>query len=104
MNFMKSHAACVWGLLLATMLVHGNRLPAPGHVLPHGRAYTLKATSGAFFFTQPKNHDSRKIVAARFWPKASYGVGIAVDATLGLLTRSASMYICWKLPCSIGMP
>jgi len=22
--------------------------------------------SGAFFFTQPKNHDSRKIVAARF--------------------------------------
>ena len=88
MNFMKSHAACLWGLFFPTMLVHGNRLPAPGHVLPHGSAYTLKATSGAFFFTQPKNHDSRKIVAARFWPKASSGVGNAVDATLCLFTRS----------------
>ena len=52
-------------------------------------ATTLKATSGAFFFSQPKYHDSRKIVAARFWPKASSGVGKARLATLCLWTRSA---------------
>src|SRR5438046_3646580 len=78
----KSHATCLFGLALETRLLHGKRLPAPGHDVPHGRAYTLKLTSGAFFLSQPKYHDSRKITAARFCPEASSGLPNARLATL----------------------
>src|SRR5207247_5853334 len=84
----KSHATCLFGLALETRLLHGKRLPAPGHDVPHGRAYTLKLTSGAFFLSQPKYHDSRKIRAARFCPKASSGLPKARLATLCFVTRS----------------
>src|SRR5437867_4843943 len=84
----KSHATCLFGLALETRLLHGKRLPAPGHDVPHGRAYTLKLTSGAFFWSQPKYHDSRKITPAPFCPKASSGLPKARLATLGFATRS----------------
>ncbi len=48
----------------------------------------MNFTSGAFFWTQPKNHDSRKITAARFCPKASSGLPSARLATLSFSTRS----------------
>src|SRR5215216_69304 len=88
MNFMNSHATCLFGLFLYTRSVQGNSAPAPGHAFSHGNAYTLKFTSGAFFFSQPKNQDSRKMTAARFWPKASSGLPNERLATLSLFTRS----------------
>src|SRR5437773_10434751 len=84
----KSHATCLFGLALETRLLHGKRLPAPGHDVPHVRAFTLKLTSGAFFLSQPKYHDSRKIMAARFFPKASSGLPRARLASLCFVNMS----------------
>src|SRR5512141_1418216 len=88
MKRMNSHATALLGLFLLTRSVQGNSAPAPGHVFSQGNAYTLKLTSGAFFLSQPKNQDSRKITAARFWPNASSGLPNDRLATLSLLTRS----------------
>src|SRR5258705_5758989 len=88
MKSMNSHGICLFGMFLETRSVQGNSAHASGHAFSQGSAYTLKFTSGAFFLSQPKNKDSRKMTDARFWPKASSGLPNERLATLSLLTRS----------------